>query len=73
MLSFIDYVNLNKDYIGLTKIENRQYIAVRGCDVVVEINGNVKIGVQIKSPGDVADANFLNKVKAQYAEFSRHN
>lgn len=68
--SFIDYVNLNKDYIGLTKIENRQSIADSGCDIFVEINGNVKIGVQIKSPGDVADANFSNKVKAQYAESS---
>lgn len=67
---FIDYVNLNKDYIGLTNIENRQSIADSGCDVFVEIHGNVKIGVQIKSPSDVANTNFANKVKAQYAESS---
>lgn len=68
--SFIDYIELNNKHLGLTKIENRQSIADSGCDVFVELKGNVKIGVQIKSLGDVADANFSNKVKAQYAESS---
>jgi len=68
--AFIDYVNLNKDWIGLTKIEDRQSIADNGCDVFIELNGNVKIGVQIKSKGDVKDKGFSNKVKAQYAESS---
>lgn len=68
--SFIDYIELNKKHLGLTKIENRQSIADSGCDVFVELKGDVKIGVQIKSQADVAADNFANKVKAQYAESS---
>lgn len=67
---FIDYVNRHKDFIQLTKIENRQSIADSGCDVFIELKGNIKIGVQIKSKGDVEDSSFSNKVKAQYAESS---
>lgn len=67
---FIEYVNIHKDFIGLTKIENRQSIADSGCDVFIEIRGEVKIGVQIKSKRDVKDEAFSNKVKAQYAESS---
>lgn len=37
LLSFIDYVNLNKDYIGLTKIENRQSIEDSVWDVFVDL------------------------------------
>ena len=66
--SFIDYVNLNKNYIGLTHVENRQSIADSGCDIFIELNGSVKIGIQIKSKGDVEEKEFSNKVKAQYAE-----
>ena len=64
----IDYINLNKEYLGLTRIEPRQSIADSGCDVFVELNGEVKIGIQIKSKGDVEAKEFTGKVKAQYAE-----
>lgn len=67
---FIDYINKHKDYIQLTRIENRQSIADSGCDVFIELKGDTKIGVQIKSKGDVEDKLFSNKVKAQYAESS---
>ncbi len=66
----IEYINLNKDYIGLTRIEPRQSIADSGCDVFVELRGKVKIGIQIKSKGDVEADDFTGKVKAQYAESS---
>jgi hypothetical protein len=66
--SFIDYVNLNKDYLGLTRIENRQSITDSGCDVFIELKSSVKIGVHVKSKGDVEEKDFSNKVKSQYAE-----
>jgi hypothetical protein len=65
---FISYIVESANLIGLTNIENRQSIADSGCDVFVEIKGNTKIGVQIKSENDIADENFSNKVKAQFAE-----
>jgi len=65
---FIEYVNKSASLIDLTKIENRQSIADSGCDIFVELKGVTKIGIQIKSETDVADENFSNKVKAQFAE-----
>lgn len=66
--TFINYVNINKDHIGMVSIENRQSIGDSGCDVAIVLKEGVKVGVQIKSPGDVDAENFANKVKAQYAE-----
>lgn len=66
--SFIAYINLHKDLIGVTKIEDRQSIADSGCDVYVELRNTVKIGVQIKSPNDLKEDTFSMKVKAQYSE-----
>jgi hypothetical protein len=67
---FINYVNLHKDLLGITHIENRQSIADSGCDVFIEIKGKAKIGVQIKSPNDLTKDDFAMKVKAQYSETS---
>jgi|GEM_PF-7096203 len=66
--AFIDYVNLHKDLIGLTKIESRQSLGDMGCDIYVELKNKVKIGVQIKSPHDVSEEQFAMKVKAQYTD-----
>jgi hypothetical protein len=69
---FIRYVKNHKHLIGLTKIEDRQGINDSGCDIFVELLGEIKIGIQIKSQNDVSSDDFANKVKAQYAESYAH-
>lgn len=68
----IDYITNSFSLIGNPKITNSQALNDHGVDIIIEFPNNTKVGIQVKSPGDVADKDFVKNVKAQLSESQYH-
>lgn len=69
---FIKFLGDNQVHIGHPKITPSQALNDHGVDIILEFPDTTKIGIQIKSPIDVASKDFAPKVKAQMSESKYH-
>lgn len=69
---FAQYVESVPNFVGNPKITLSQALNDHGVDVILEFPDTTKIGLQIKSPGDVESKDFAPKVKAQMSESQVH-